>query len=85
MEHGDYSDLAVFDADGGGRPVEVLSLHGHWEPDQFAELIAKAARLYPGIYGIERNNHGLATLLACRRLRMSGLYWERPVLNKLGQ
>jgi hypothetical protein len=68
LEHEDYSDLAVFDADAPERPVEVLSLHGHWEPDQFAALIAQVARLYPGLYGIERNNHGLATLLACRRL-----------------
>jgi hypothetical protein len=42
------------------------------------------ARLYPGVYGIERNNHGLATLLACRRLGVRGLYAERPVLNRLG-
>lgn len=85
LEHGDYSDLVVFDADGREGPVEVLSLHGHWEPDQFAELIAKVARVYPGVYGIERNNHGLATLLACRKLGVSGLYSERPVLNRLGE
>ena len=85
LEHGDYSDLSVLDADADGRPTEVLSLHGHWEPDQFAELIYRVARLYPGLYGIERNNHGLATLIACRKLGMRGLYAERPVLNKLGQ
>lgn len=94
LEHGDYSDLSVFDADpepGGPRagarerPVEVLSLHGHWEPDEFARLLCVVAKLYPGLYGIERNNHGLATVLACRRLGMRGLYAERPVLNAAGR
>jgi hypothetical protein len=85
LEHGDYSDLAVFDADAGERPVEVLTLHGHWEPDEFARLVAAVAKLYPGLYGIERNNHGLATLIACRKLGMRGLYTERPVLNAAGR
>jgi hypothetical protein len=85
LEHGDFSDLAVFDADAASGPAEVLSLHGHWEPDVFAELLAAVARLYPGLYGIERNNHGLATVLACRRLGMRGLYAERPLLNAAGR
>jgi hypothetical protein len=83
LEHGDYSSLSVFDAD-LPRPTEVLTLHGHWPPDRFAELIAGVARLYPGLYCIERNNHGLATILHCRRLGVKGLYAERPVLNKAG-
>ncbi len=85
LEHGDWSDLTVFDADAEERPTEVLTLHGHWEPDQFAALIAAVARLYPGVYGIERNNHGLATLIACRRLGMRGVYAERPLLNAAGR
>lgn len=86
LEHGDYSDLAVFDLDApGGRPSEVLSLHGHWEPDQFGRLIDVVARLYRGVYGIERNNHGHTVLLTLKQLGTPGLYRERPVLNKLGQ
>ncbi|HEU4752114.1 MAG TPA: hypothetical protein VFU47_03320, partial [Armatimonadota bacterium] len=85
LEHGDYSTFSVFDADAKPRPREVLSLHGHWEADEYGELIAAVARLYPGTYGIERNNHGLATLLHCRRLGMAGLYSEKPVLNKMGE
>ena len=84
LEHGDYSDLVVLDAS-GERPVEVLSLHGHWPPDEFAARIDAVARVYPGVYGIERNNHGLAVLLALKRLGTPGLFRERPVLGKAGQ
>lgn len=84
LEHGDYSDMAVSDADMPERSPEVLTLHGHWEPDEYARLIDKIARVYPGIYGIERNNHGLAVILECRRLGTPGLYRERPVLTAQG-
>lgn len=85
LEHGDYSDLSVFDADAPeGGPVEVLSLHGHWPPDEFAVLLDRVARMYPGLYGIERNNHGLAVIVTSRRLGTPGLYRERSVLNKQG-
>lgn len=85
LEHGDYSDLRVLDVDGQGRPVEVLSLHGHWEPDVFAEKLKAVSDLYPGTYGIERNNHGLAVLVTARRLGMRGIYAERAVLGKQGE
>lgn len=84
LEHGDYSHLSVFDADMPGRPVEVLSLHGHWAPDEFASRIDAVARIYRGLYGIERNNHGLATILECRRRKTPGLYEERPLLSRQG-
>lgn len=80
LEHGDYSDLCVVDVDGGERPREVLSLHGHWDPDQFAARLDVIARLYPGLYGIERNNHGHAVLLTCKRLGTPGIYRERALL-----
>jgi hypothetical protein len=86
LEHGDYSDLRVLDADHeSGLPTEVLSLHGHWEPDIFALMVKAVSDLYPGTYGIERNNHGLAVLICARNAGMRGLYSERPVLNKQGQ
>jgi hypothetical protein len=84
LEHGDYCSLTVLNADVAGRPEEVLTLHGHWPPDVFGRLIDTVARLYPGIYGIERNNHGLTTLITCRDLGTPGLYRERPVLTKAG-
>lgn len=85
LEHGDYSDLCVLDADAGERPTEVLSLHGHWEPDEFGRLIFELSRLYPGRYGIERNNHGLTTIVAARKLGIKGLHYERAVLANSGQ
>jgi len=85
LEHGDYSCLTVFDRDAEGKPEQVLSLHGHWPPDEFAKLIDAVARLYPGTYGIERNNHGLATILKLQELQTPGLYREAAVQTKPGQ
>jgi hypothetical protein len=86
LEHGDYSSLVLLDADADeGRPTVALTLHGHWPPDEFARRVKEVADLYPGLYGIERNNHGLAVLIAARRLGMRGVYTERPLLNRLGQ
>jgi hypothetical protein len=84
LEHGDYSVLTVLDAEASPRPVQVLTLRGHRPPDVFAEKLAAVAQLYPGLYGIERNNHGLATILACQRLRMRGLHHEKPVISPEG-
>ena len=75
LEHGDYSDLSVFDK---ATDREVLSLHGHWPPDVFAALIDQVARVYPGLYGIERNNHGLTVLTECdKHLHTPGIYREQ--------
>ncbi|MCC2671918.1 MAG: hypothetical protein K0Q72_4389, partial [Armatimonadetes bacterium] len=85
LEHGDFSDLCILDADAAERPTEVVSLHGHWEPDEFGRLIHALSLLYPGRYGIERNNHGLTTIVAARRLGIRGLYAERAVLAASGR
>lgn len=81
LEHGDYSDLSLICADGPAGPEEVLSLHGHLPPDELALWIDRIARLYPGVYGVERNGHGVAVLLALRRLGTPGVYQERPLLQ----
>lgn len=93
LEHGDACDLVVLDLDArepGGQPgravpAEVLSLHGRWPPDEYAVLIDGVARVYPGLTAVERNNHGLAVLLALRRLGTPGLFRERPVLDRQGR
>lgn len=84
LAHGDASCLAVLGRE-EGRAAVVLVLHGRWPPEEFARRVAVVAELYPGLYGIERNNHGLAVLLAARRLGMRGLYHERPVLRRAGE
>ncbi len=82
LAHGDYNDLVIFDST---TFEEVVSLHGHWPPDEYATLIDRLSRVYPGLYGVERNNHGHAVLVACKALMTPGLYRERPVYGKLGQ
>jgi hypothetical protein len=86
LEHGDFSDLCVLDFDHeSGKPTEVLSLHGHWAPDEYARLIVEISKLYPGRYAIERNNHGLACILWAKKLGLKGMYFERAVIAKSGQ
>lgn len=80
--HGDYSHLVVLD---GETREEILTLHGHWPPDEFATLVDRIARVYPGMYGVERNNHGHTVLAALQKLATPGVYRERPVYGKLGQ
>lgn len=84
LDHGDYSALCLFDFDAPDGPAEVLTLHGHWTPDVFAEKIHAIAERYWGVYAIERNNHGIATVLACERLGTPGLFRERPILDLHG-
>lgn len=75
LEHGDFSDLCLLGVDEAGGPVEVLTFNGHRRPDELAALIHQVACLYPGVYGVEKNNHGLAVLLALIRLGCPGLYY----------
>lgn len=65
LEHGDYSAAVVIDAE---TWAEVASLHGHWEPDEYGLLLDALARQYGAIVGVERNNHGHATLATLKRL-----------------
>lgn len=85
LEHGDYCALSVLDRDAAERPEQVVTLHGHWPPDEWAKLIDVLARLYPGLWAVERNNHGLATILKLQELKTPGLYREAPVQTKPGQ
>ena len=63
---GDYSAAVILDWSSG---VEMVELHGHWEPEEFARHLADVCRAYNGAYlGVERNNHGHAVLLALSTL-----------------
>lgn len=81
LEHGDYSSLDVLDAE---SHETVLTLHGHWPPDDFAVHIDAIARIYRGVYGVERNNHGHAVLVTLKALKTPGIYRSRPVLTPKG-
>lgn len=65
LEHGDYSAAALIDAE---TWEEVASLHGHWEPDEFAAHLIELAAVYGAVIGIERNNHGHAVISKARSL-----------------
>jgi hypothetical protein len=60
LEHGDFSTAVVIDEQSW---VEMATIHGHWEPDEFAQYLAvlswtyNDARIAP-----ERNNHGHAVI-----------------------
>jgi hypothetical protein len=64
LEHRDYSDATVIDA---RTWVELASLHGHWEPDVFADYLATLGECYGATIAVERNNHGHAVLATLKR------------------
>lgn len=65
LEHGDYSTAVLIDAE---TWEELASLHGHWEPDEYAALLATLAEVYDAEIGPERNNHGHAVLVKLKTL-----------------
>jgi hypothetical protein len=71
LAKGDFHVHVVFDRDKG---EEVFCQRGKWPIDVFAKKVDEIARKYPGIVGVERNNHGHALLLRLRQLGTPGLY-----------
>jgi hypothetical protein len=65
LAHGDYDAAIGVDLSSG---MEVFTLRGHWEPDEYARLLIRLAVLYDAELVIERNNQGHAVLLAARQL-----------------
>jgi len=70
LEHGDYSAATLIDA---VTWEETASLHGHWEPDEYARLLWTLAQVYGAAIGVERNNHGHAVLVTLRALQARGI------------
>jgi hypothetical protein len=65
VEDGDYSAATLIDAE---TWEELAHLHGHWEPDEFADLLYQVAEVYDAEIAVERNNHGHAVLTTLKRL-----------------
>jgi hypothetical protein len=65
LAHGDYSAAVGIDAQ---TWEELFSLHGHWEPDEYAVMLDLLARAYNATLAIERNNHGHAVLVKLKEL-----------------
>lgn len=76
-------DIAEGKLDDSGKPLgdadhavfvdidsmeELANLHGHWEPDEFAEKVYWVASQYRAWILPERNNHGHAFILKIREL-----------------
>lgn len=68
---GDFTVHAVFDRDTG---EEVFCQRGRWPIDAASSKVHEVAKKYPGIVGVERNNHGHAMLLRLRQLGTPGIY-----------
>lgn len=64
--------------------VQVASIHGSWEPYEFAQVLDEVGRKYfpgmdtgPALLGVERNNHGTAVLSELHNhIRYPQLYWH---------
>jgi hypothetical protein len=65
LEHGDYSAAALIEQT---TWEEIASLHGHWEPDEYAAHLVDLAVVYGAVIGVERNNHGHAVLSKARSI-----------------
>lgn len=63
LAHGDYSVGTLIDRD---TWEEVAALHGHWEPDIFADYLLSLSDNYAADIAVERNNHGHAVLAALK-------------------
>lgn len=68
---GDFDVIVVLDRATG---AEVHRVRGRWPIDVFAKRVDEVARKYPGLVGVERNNHGHSLLLRLRQLDTPGLY-----------
>lgn len=77
LEHGDYSCAQVLD---GVTGEQVAQWHGHLDPDKFGATLAAIGKRYnKALIGVERNNHGLTTLVAVRDTGYSNIYAQEDI------
>lgn len=71
---GDYSSADVLDARGN----QVAHWHGHIDPDKYGEVLCALGKWYGNaLIGVERNNHGLTTLVKMRDLGYPNIYAQQ--------
>lgn len=75
---GDFSAGGILRVDTG---EQVARLHGRWRPEDFAQRLVKAAKIYNGaLIGCERNNHGHSCLNTLTNvIHWPRLYYERVI------
>jgi hypothetical protein len=71
LAKGDYSVAVVIDRD---TWEECAELHGHWEPDVYADHLERLARAYNAQIAVERNNHGHAVLATFKLGGVGGIF-----------
>lgn len=76
LEHGDLCSCDVHDS--GGR--QVGHFHGVMDPDTFGRFLDALGRRYNMAFlGVERNNHGHATLQRLKDLNYPNLYMQEEL------
>lgn len=74
VEHGDYSCADVLRASDG---AQVAQWHGKIAPDIYASVLVGIGKKYnEALIGVEKNNHGLTTLIALRNSGYKRLYYQ---------
>lgn len=86
LDHGDYSSAHVIQLTPDLEPWRVVAhWHGHTDPDLFGVELFKLGMFYNcALVGVERNNHGLATINKLRDLGYKKLFLTRD-LGKIGE
>jgi hypothetical protein len=80
LAHGDYSCADVLEIPAGHQAAQW---HGKCAPDVFGDiLIALGERYNTAFVGVERNNHGLATLTRMRDNYYPQLYAQRDLESR---
>lgn len=73
LEHGDHSAFDIVNE----RGQQVAHYCGHLDPDLFGQVLNHVGRKYNDAYmGVERNNHGHATLLILKQQNYPKLHSE---------
>lgn len=74
LAKGDFSAAFVGDSDFN----VVAKWHGHIEPDLYGDELVKLAKYYNEAYiGVERNNHGLTTLMSIRNKDYYNIFFSK--------
>jgi hypothetical protein len=80
LEHGDNSSVDVLEKKTGRQ---VAHWFGHLSPKRFGDLIAHIGKMYNEAYvGIERNNHGHATLERLREVYPLGYIYTEEYIDR---
>jgi len=77
VEHGDYSSADILRASDG---AQVAQWHGKIAPDLYAGVLAAIGKKYnEALIGVEKNNHGLTTLIALRNGGYKRMYYQARI------